>query len=62
MHDGRFDTLEQVLEHYDRGIRKSSTLSPLIVEADNLHKTGADRISLHLTGRRRLPSSHSCTR
>jgi cytochrome c peroxidase len=48
MHDGRFDTLEQVLDHYDAGIRKSRTLSPLIVEADNLHKTDADRISLNL--------------
>lgn len=36
MHDGRFETLEQVLDHYDDGIRDSSTLSPLIAEADNL--------------------------
>jgi cytochrome c peroxidase len=49
MHDGRFSTLEEVLDHYDRGIRKSSTLSPLIMEADNLHKEGNDRISLNLT-------------
>jgi cytochrome c peroxidase len=48
MHDGRFNTLEDVLNHYDHGIRKSSTLSPLIMEADNLHKDSQDRISLNL--------------
>jgi cytochrome c peroxidase len=35
MHDGRFDTLEQVLDHYNNGIKVSETLSPLILEADN---------------------------
>jgi cytochrome c peroxidase len=49
MHDGRFHTLEEVLDHYDSGIRISSTLSPLIMEADNLDKVGTDRISLNLT-------------
>jgi cytochrome c peroxidase len=49
MHDGRFDTLEQVLDHYDSGIKNSSTLSPLIVEADNRGAAAAGRISLHLT-------------
>jgi cytochrome c peroxidase len=49
MHDGRFKTLEQVLDHYDSGIKKSSTLSALIMEADNLHKDSEDRISLNLT-------------
>jgi cytochrome c peroxidase len=53
MHDGRFDTLEQVLEHYDSGIRQSSTLSPLIVEADNLGAGAEGRISLHLTAAER---------
>lgn len=48
MHDGRFNTLDEVLDHYDDGIRKSSTLSPLIMEADNLHKDSEDRISLNL--------------
>jgi cytochrome c peroxidase len=50
MHDGRFNTLEEVLNHYDSSIRKSSTLSPLIMEADNLHKDSEDRISLNLDG------------
>lgn len=35
MHDGRFKTLEEVLDHYDNGIRYSHTLSSLIVEANN---------------------------
>jgi cytochrome c peroxidase len=48
MHDGRFNTLEEVLNHYDHGIQKSSTLSPLIMEADNLQKDSVDRISLNL--------------
>ena len=43
MHDGRFKTLEEVLDHYDSGIRNSSTLSPLIVEADNRGAAAAGR-------------------
>src|SRR3990172_2365045 len=46
MHDGRFTTLEEVLDHYDRGVRNSSTLSPLIVEADNRGAKAEGRISL----------------
>ncbi|HET6277828.1 MAG TPA: cytochrome c peroxidase [Candidatus Polarisedimenticolia bacterium] len=50
MHDGRFATLEEVLDHYNEGIRVSSTLSPLIVEADNLPADGVPtEISLHLS-------------
>lgn len=49
MHDGRFQTLEQVLEHYNGGIKRSETLSPLILEADNIPKTQLDSISLNLT-------------
>jgi len=49
MHDGRFNTLEEVLDHYDSGIKNSSTLSPVIVEADNRGAAAAARISLHLT-------------
>ena len=48
MHDGRFNTLEEVLNHYNHGIRRSSTLSPLILEADNLQKDSVERISLNL--------------
>jgi cytochrome c peroxidase len=28
MHDGRFATLEEVIEHYDHGIQRSTTLDP----------------------------------
>jgi cytochrome c peroxidase len=31
MHDGRFNTLLQVLNHYSTGIQNSSTLDPLLV-------------------------------
>ncbi|TGE25313.1 c-type cytochrome [Hymenobacter aquaticus] len=30
MHDGRFQTLEQVLDHYDHGVAASPTLDPLL--------------------------------
>ena len=49
MHDGRFDTLEEVLDHYNEGISVSSTLSPLILEASNLEDAPDDRVSLNLT-------------
>ncbi|MGI9364178.1 MAG: cytochrome-c peroxidase, partial [Rhizobiaceae bacterium] len=35
MHDGRFETLQDVMQHYNHGIKISETLSPLIMEADN---------------------------
>lgn len=35
MHDGRFATLEEVLDHYNEGIQTSPTLDALIVEATN---------------------------
>ena len=31
MHDGRFKTLEEVVEHYNSGVKMSSTVSPLIM-------------------------------
>ena len=49
MHDGRLKTLEEVLDHYDSGIKNSSTLSSLIVEANNRGGDTAGPISLHLT-------------
>ena len=30
MHDGRFNTLEEVIEHYSSGIHSSPTIDPLI--------------------------------
>ena len=49
MHDGRFDSLEEVLDHYNEGIKPSATLSPLISEADNEQGDPSDEISLNLT-------------
>ena len=51
MHDGRFKTLEEVLDHYNQGINLSSTLSPLIIEADNLGQIEQYEPSLNLSGR-----------
>jgi len=48
MHDGRFATLEEVLEHYNEGIRMSSTLSPLILEASNADTLATGFVSLDL--------------
>ena len=33
MHDGRFATLEEVVDHYSEGIQISSTIDPLIKNA-----------------------------
>ena len=49
MHDGRFSSLEDVLDHYNEGIKGSPTLSPLIREAGNEEGKPSDRISLNLT-------------
>lgn len=35
MHDGRFKTLEEVLNHYNEHIQQSATLSPFIANATN---------------------------
>ncbi len=35
MHDGRFNTLEEVMEHYNEHIQQSPTLDNLITEASN---------------------------
>lgn len=32
MHDGRFITLEQVLDHYSTGVKSSPTLDPLLIQ------------------------------
>ncbi len=49
MHDGRFITLEEVLDHYNDHIRVSSTLDILIREASNEYRKPGDPISLKLT-------------
>lgn len=50
MHDGRFSTLEAVLDHYDEHIQMSQTLDPLIMEASNEMPVTGEPIKLHLTG------------
>ena len=35
MHDGRFSTLKQVVEHYNSGIQNHPTLSPALKDANN---------------------------
>lgn len=49
MHDGRFATLEEVLDHYNEGIKRSETLDPLILEASNESIEPNQDIKLHLT-------------
>lgn len=48
MHDGRFATLEDVMNHYNNGIQVSETLSPLISEADNTKGRSIGRVGLNL--------------
>lgn len=38
MHDGRFDTLEEVLDHYDHGIQDFSGLDPILRSKDGTPK------------------------
>jgi cytochrome c peroxidase len=50
MHDGRFKTLKEVLDHYDQHIVKSRTLSELIIAAsNNIDPNPAGPIKLGLT-------------
>jgi cytochrome c peroxidase len=49
MHDGRLNSLEDVLDHYNSGIKRSSTLSPLILEANNIAEENLEIISLNLS-------------
>ena len=48
MHDGRFQTLEEVLEHYDEHIRMSETLDPLIRQASNEPIISGEPVKLRL--------------
>ena len=36
MHDGRFETLEEVLEHYNSGVKNSATLAAELQSNDQL--------------------------
>ena len=49
MHDGRFNTLEEVIEHYDLHTKFSSTLDPALLQVvDNggLKLTDQDKVDL----------------
>jgi cytochrome c peroxidase len=46
MHDGRFATLEEVVEHYNSGIRRSPTLSPKIKHPDGLFLSAEEKADL----------------
>ncbi len=35
MHDGRFTTLEKVIDHYSEGLKKSATIYPLMKNLNN---------------------------
>jgi cytochrome c peroxidase len=48
MHDGRFATLEEVVEHYSTGIKRSATLDPNIAKHPDggLHLSASDKAAL----------------
>ena len=48
MHDGRFNTLAQCINHYRSGIQQSSTLDPLLVNGIVLTNAQASDLSLFL--------------
>ena len=48
MHDGRFDTLEEVVDHYDHGVQRSATLDP------NLAKHPSSGLGLSADDKRAL--------
>jgi cytochrome c peroxidase len=48
MHDGRFKTLEQAVEHYATGVKRSATLDP------NLAKHPDGGVPLSATDKRAL--------
>ncbi len=48
MHDGRFTTLEEVVEHYSTGMKRSGTLDPNLAKHPDggLHLSGNDKAAL----------------
>lgn len=36
MHDGRFETLEEVVEHYNSGVKESPTLDPIMLKSNGI--------------------------
>jgi cytochrome c peroxidase len=48
MHDGRFNTLAQCINHYRTGIQQSATLDPLLTNGTTLTNAQATDLSLFL--------------
>jgi cytochrome c peroxidase len=44
MHDGRFESLEEVLSHYTNGVKQSGTLDPTLASGINLSATEKTQI------------------
>jgi cytochrome c peroxidase len=44
MHDGRFATLQEVLDHYSSGIQSSASLHPLLAQGYTLSETDKDAL------------------
>jgi cytochrome c peroxidase len=49
MHDGRFASIEEVLDHYNEHVQMSSTLDVLILEGSNKPIIAGEPVKLHLT-------------
>lgn len=49
MHDGRFATLEDVLDHYNEHVKRNATTDPLILAGSNNALEPGDEIKLGLT-------------
>jgi cytochrome c peroxidase len=48
MHDGRFNTLAQCINHYRTGIQQNATLDPLLTSGIQLTNTEATNLALFL--------------
>ncbi len=48
MHDGRFNTLQQCLNHYRNNVQQAATLDPLLVNGITLTTTQNDNLLLFL--------------
>lgn len=48
MHDGRFNTLQQCLNHYRNNVQPGATLDPLLINGITLTNTQADNLAIFL--------------
>jgi cytochrome c peroxidase len=48
MHDGRFNTLLQCINHYRNGVQQSTTLDPLLINGISLTNTEANNLTVFL--------------